>query len=117
MLFISLCREVTDKQQDEQQWQLDMEDELEEKRDEFADEYAKKELLYKEQMDKYKKQQANKDEAKKKLNKGRRSSKASKASKGSKGSKADIQEELGEVIHNYSMLFLKIMYCFTDMIS
>jgi hypothetical protein len=36
-------------------------------------------------------------EAKKKLNKERRSSKASKASKGSKGSKADLHEELSEV--------------------
>ena len=47
-----------DKAQDELLWKQDMEDEVEEARDEHADEYARKMLLYKENMDKWEKQQA-----------------------------------------------------------
>ena len=56
-MFWSLFREAVDKSQDELQWQVDLEDEVEEAREEHADEYARKMLLYKEQMDKWEKQQ------------------------------------------------------------
>lgn len=57
MFFI---REEVDKEQDQQTWQLDVEEELEEAADEHAEEYARKMLLYKDQMEKWEKQQANK---------------------------------------------------------
>ena len=49
-----------DKAQDELQWQMDLEDEVEEAREEHADNQARKMLLYKEQMDKWEKQQEGK---------------------------------------------------------
>ena len=57
MNWFPLFREAVDKSQDEVQWQVDLEDEVEEAREEHADEYARKMLLYKEQMEKWEKQQ------------------------------------------------------------
>ena len=57
MGWFPLFREAVDKSQDELQWQVDLEDEVEEAREEHADEYARKMLLYKEQMEKWEKQQ------------------------------------------------------------
>ncbi|KAK7488454.1 hypothetical protein BaRGS_00020239, partial [Batillaria attramentaria] len=94
---LQIVRETMDKASDEQMWQDDLEEELEEAREEHAEQYARKMLLYKEQMDKWEKQQANKREAEKKLKHGRRGSKASKGSKGSKTSKGEgVQDELSE---------------------
>lgn len=91
---LQIVKESMDKAADEHMWRDDLEEEIEEAKEEHSEQYARKMLLYKEQMDKYDKQQAGKKEADRKLKQGRR---GSKASKGSKSSKAEaVLDELNE---------------------